>query len=720
MRIFVTGIGIVSPLGIGVETTFDGLLAGRRGIGALNLFDPDGCRSELAAEVPGLHIPEVATSSDIDLEGWSRTDAMAVLAAREALAGARVGEELPVDLICGGTTAGMFETEALLAEMHRDPQARRPLSKMLSHPLSATVDRLQEAVRRFEQARTICSACSSGANALLLAATWLRAGRSQRVLAGGADGLCRLTYTGFSSLGALSPEPCQPFDRDRRGLTLGEGAAFLVVETEAAAAARGAMPICELRGWAVGAEAHHITNPEPTGEKAAAVMGAALRRAGLAPGDIDYVNAHGTATPLNDRMEAAALRRCFGDRLASLPVSSSKGQIGHTLGAAGAIEAAICALVVERGVMPPTAGLETVDPACALDHVRTARAGSVAAAMSDSFGFGGSDAVLVLTRPDAFAPPAASSPRRVWVTGAGTVGPFGVRGEHADYVAPGSAPPDGPRPFEAKDHLDLGRARRIDRAGRMVTVAMEAAFGRDAPTDTTQTGAIVGAAFGAVDHCSAFVHRVYEKGARFASPAAFPNLLPSSPVAHASIYHRFQGPVFSSADLGATAEGAIVTAAELIAGGEAEVMFAGGVEEASPITEAVLGPLCSNPQAEARGEGTVVLRLAASTPDPAGVELVWSHAWRGDVDLGGAPAPSGPARVFVAHDDDAVAAALVGSAWAEVPRAAAAAQAGGHEAAGGFAAAAAYSLLRGGDLVEALVLGLAPDRGYAFVLRVSP
>lgn len=717
MRIFVTGIGIVSPLGIGVETTFDGLVAGRCGLGPLTLFDASGCRSDVAAEVPGLSISDAATSSATDLEGWSRTDAMAVLAAREALAGARVHDELPVDLICGGTTAGMFETEALLAEMHGDREARRPLSKMLSHPLSATVDRMQEAVRPFGQARTICSACSSGANALLLAATWLRTGRSERVLAGGADGLCRLTYTGFSSLGALSPEPCRPFDRARRGLTLGEGAAFLLVETEAAAEARGAIPICELRGWAVAAEAHHITNPEPTGETAAAVMAAALRRAALPPDAIGYVNAHGTATPLNDRMESAALRRCFGDRVEQLPVSSSKGQIGHTLGAAGAIEAAVCALVVERGIMPPTVGLASVDPECALGHLQEARSGVVDAAMSDSFGFGGSDAVLVLTRPEAFAAPDRPSPCRVWVTGAGSVGPLGVHDEHADYVAPGAPAPDGASRFDAKAHLDLGRARRIDRAGRMATVAMQAALAP--PPPRAFTGAIVGAAFGSVDHCSAFVHRVYDKGARFARPAAFPNLLPSSPVAHASIYHRFQGPVFSSADLGATAEGAIVTAAELIAGGEAEAMFAGGVEEASPITEAVLGPLCSSPQPEARGEGAVVLRLEAQAPLEGGVELSWSRGWRGAPVLD-APDPGSRARVFVARDDAAVEAALSGSAWAEVPRAATAARAGGHEAAGGFAAAAAFSLLREGAIDEALVLGLAPDRGYAFLLRVAP
>src|SRR4030095_2138275 len=205
MRIWITGIGIVSPLGRDASSTFDALLAGRRAFAPVKLFDTSGCRSNIADEIAGLSVDEVAPSPQAT--GWSRTDAMAVIAAREALAGV----EGPVDLVIGGTTAGMFETEDLLAAMHSDAKARQPLMRMLSHPLSATADRLREAVAPFRRARTLCSACSSGANALLLAASWLMIGKSSRVLAGGADGLCRLTYTGFNCLGALDPEPCRPF-----------------------------------------------------------------------------------------------------------------------------------------------------------------------------------------------------------------------------------------------------------------------------------------------------------------------------------------------------------------------------------------------------------------------------------------------------------------------------------------------------------------------------
>lgn len=732
MRIWVTGLGAVTPLGRTAEETMAALVAGERAIGPITLFDPTGCRSEIGAQLPELRVSDVAPAGAG--VSWSRTDAMAVIAAREALA--ELDHDAPIDLVLGGTTAGMFETEDLLAEMHQSPSARQPLLQMLSHPLSAPADRMQTAVRRFRRARTLCSACSSGANALLLAAAWLRTGHSDRVLAGGADGLCRLTFTGFSCLGALSPAPCRPFDVARDGLNLGEGAAFLLLETEDAARRRGAEPIVELRGWATASEAHHITNPQASGETASAVMRAALARAGIAPTDVDYINAHGTATKLNDKMESSAIRAVFGDDSARVAVSSSKGQIGHTLGAAGAVEAAICAMAIRRGVVPPTAGLVDVDPECQLNHVFSARQQPIRAALSNSFGFGGSDATILLVDPTCFDAPPSGRRRRAVVTASATVGTAGVLDHHgaAIHLEPGEGPPDGPLPFEAGAHLDLGRARRLDRSGRLVAAAIGAALdasgmpATDAPR--TNTGAIMNGAYGSVDSCSAFIHRVFEKGAKLASPAVFPNLLPSSPVAHASIYHRLAGPVFASADLDATSESAVVTAAELIMAGEADAIFAGGIEEASVITEAVLGPLCSGPHESKveRSEGAAVLLVEAAEAVAARgarpiAEISWWCDWRGDPKetLSDAPLSSADPRrtaVLVAHLGDSVASALAGSRWESAPRLAAGPRVGSHECAGGFAAAAGVARLAAGDLDELLVLGLAPDRGYAFVLRV--
>jgi 3-oxoacyl-[acyl-carrier-protein] synthase II len=730
-RVWITGIGVVSPLARGAAATMDRLLAGDRGIRRLSLFELPGAAPGLAAEVADLRAADVAPPGE-DL-GWSRTDAMSVFAVREALAHAGVHPTTsPIDLVLGGTTAGMFETEATLAALSRDPAAIAPLQQMLSHPLSSTADHVRAAVGPFRRVRSVCSACSSGANAILLAAAWIRGGRSKCVIAGGADGLCRLTYAGFGALSALSADPCRPFDRRRNGLNLGEGAAFLVLEPEDAARARGARPLAELRGFAVGAEAHHITNPEGEGVSAARVMSEAIARAGLTPADIDYVNAHGTATTLNDAMESAAIARCFGAEASRVAVSSSKGQIGHTLAAAGAIEAAISVMAIERGMLPPTIGLEEVDPACPLAHVTTARAAPVRAVISNSFGFGGTDSVLVFTALDAFPdPPPVRAPSRIVVTGGATVGPLGVLGARGSlaYLDAGPAPAPGAIDVRPSDHLDIAKARRLDRAGRLTTIATAAAgaeagmtFGTPACTDV---GAISGSAFGSVDGSTAFMRRVYDKGAKFASPADFPNLVPSSPIGHTSIYLGLRGPVLAVSDLEATAECAMVTAVELLDGGIGGAIFAGSAEEWSVMVDRCLGPLCSGiTDRGPRSEGASALLFeTGERADARGAaalaRVVWWTSWRDDGAgaLADAPLPlAGSSIVVVGRAGDRARLPLVGSPWSAVPLRAVADRAGDHEGAGGFAAVAAVAAVAAGDASTALVLGVARDRGFAILL----
>jgi 3-oxoacyl-[acyl-carrier-protein] synthase II len=732
MRIWVTGLGVVSPLARGAAATMDRLVNGDRALGPVTLFTLEGVRSGIAGEVAGLSAAEVAPPGED--EGWSRTDAMAVIAAREALAQGKLDpSSADVDLILGGTTAGMFETESTLAALAQSPDAIAPLQKMLSHPLSSTADHVRAAVGPFRRVRSLCSACSGGANAILLAASWIQDGAADAVLAGGADGLCRLTFTGFGALAALSTEPCRPFDRRRSGLNLSEGAAFLLLEREDRARARGARPIAELRGWAVGAEAHHITNPESKGTTAARVMRSALDRAGLDPRDIDYVNAHGTATPLNDAMESAALHQCLGPEVQRIPVSSSKGQIGHTLAAAGAIEAAITVMSIARSVLPPTVGLEEVDPACALHHVTQARRAEIRAAMSSSFGFGGTDTVLIFTAPGCFAERGASPRRPVVVTGAATVGPLGVldsKGTHA-YLDPGPQPDAGPIALAAGDHLDVARARRMDRAGKLTTIAMLAArLDADLPLDGDRAlgvGAISGSAFGSVDGSTAFMRRIFDKGPKFASPADFPNLVPSSPVGHASIYLGLRGPVLAVSDLEVTAECAMVTAIELLSAGVGEAIFAGAAEELSSMIERCLGPLCTGiTDRGPRSEGASALLF--ETEEHArerGAKVIarvlfWT-SWRGDGEGIGARLPPPPASgaVFSGRDDAHLRHLLEGSPWGALPRRSLAGRAGDQEGTGGFAAAAAVSALASRDIDGALLLGVARDRGYALILGRS-
>jgi len=245
----------------------------------------------------------------------------------------------------------------------------------------------------------IPTACAAGNYAAANALECLRAGTADLMLAGGSDSFSRITYTGFARLGAIAPEKVQPFDLNRRGMIPGEGAAVLVLEPADRALARGARVYAELVGYGLSCDAHHMTAAHPEGEGAARAMRTALEGAGLAPEDVDYVSAHGTGTPTNDRCETLAIKQVFGEAAHRVPVSSAKSMLGHTMGAASAIEAAICCLAIERGWIPPTINHEEPDPDCDLDCVpNTAREQRVDVAMNNAYAFGGNNASLLLRR----------------------------------------------------------------------------------------------------------------------------------------------------------------------------------------------------------------------------------------------------------------------------------------------------------------------------------
>jgi 3-oxoacyl-[acyl-carrier-protein] synthase II len=332
----------------------------------------------------------------------SRSDIFALRATAEALADAGLAGAVArerIGLVLGGTTGGMLRGEESLRERIQGTRQRYPSASVLGAPISASADVLADAFDLAGPRLSLSTACSSSANALGTALDWIRLGRADVVVTGGTESLCRMTFAGFNALHALSLEPCRPFDRERTGLSLGEGAAILVVESAEHAARRGAHVHAELLSAGNSADAHHLTAPHPDGTGAALAMRRALARAGLAPEDIDYINAHGTGTPLNDAVEATAIAAVFGEAAARLAVSSTKGAIGHTLGAAGAIEALATILALRDGFLPPTVNLADPDPACALDLVpRDSRPATLRYALSNSYGFGGNNTSVVLGR----------------------------------------------------------------------------------------------------------------------------------------------------------------------------------------------------------------------------------------------------------------------------------------------------------------------------------
>lgn len=398
-RIAVTGLGLVTPIGAGREEVWEGLLAGRSGFAPVESFDTTAFSVHLGAEVRGFDpAPWVRRQEPASL---GRASLLAIAAARMALADAGLDPDAVEPERAGiamGTTSGepreveRFDDHFLAGELDRvGPEF---ISLYPCHMIAAHVAR----ELGFAGINTmIPTACAAGNYAIAHAVDALRTGRADVMLAGGADAFSRITYTGFHRLGAIAPERCQPFDRNRKGMIPGEGAAVLVLEPLDRALARGARVYAELAGYGLSCDAHHMTAAHPEGDGAARAMERALADAGANPGDVDYISAHGTGTPTNDRLETLAVKRVFGEAARRTPMSSIKSMIGHTMGAASAIEAAVCALAVAEGRIPPTMNLE--EPEEDLDFVpNEAREHRVGLAMNNAYAFGGNNASVILRR----------------------------------------------------------------------------------------------------------------------------------------------------------------------------------------------------------------------------------------------------------------------------------------------------------------------------------
>lgn len=398
-RVVVTGAGIVTALGCGWRANADGFREGRIGFRPVRHFDVSRQRVKTAAEVDLPSALPGCRSSARRLRRQTRADHLLLLAAHEAWeqCGWDVSEPLP--LVLGTTAAGMALGEAYYQHAVRQPRRQRGQpTRALHYQAQAQARDLAEALGFLGPVTVISNACATGANAIGHAWELLRAGVWSRALTGGYDALSPMLFAGFDALQSLSPTACRPFDARRDGLALGEGAAVLALETLESARRRNATILGEVIGYGATLDLHHLTQPHPEGEAAFRSMTLACASAGIGPGDVDYLNAHGTGTPLNDAAEALAINRWAGSRAASLPVSSTKASVGHLLGAAGAVEALICLMAVREQFLPPERALETADPICQFPIVREPRESPIQIALSNSFGFGGVNATLIFRR----------------------------------------------------------------------------------------------------------------------------------------------------------------------------------------------------------------------------------------------------------------------------------------------------------------------------------
>ena len=409
-RVAVTGVGLVSSLGIGTESNWEALLAGRSGIRTITNFDASKFTSRIAGEVPDFDPLQFLSKKDV-----RKMDVFiqyAIAASEFALLDAG----LPTDGGLG-TEAGVFIASGIggFSTIEREHIALlnggpRKISPFFIPSAIINLAAGQVSIRFGAKGpnSATCTACSASAHAIGDAFEIIRRGDADVMVAGGSEAaITPLGVGGFAAMRALSTrndEPeraCRPFDRDRDGFIMGEGSGVVILEELDRARARGARIYCELVGYGMSADAHHMTAPSEDGAGAVRVMQNAIRSAGVAPSVVNYVNAHGTSTPHNDRIETLAIKTCFGEHASSLAISSTKSMTGHLLGAAGGLEAGIAALAVRHQIAPPTINLDNPDPDCDLDYVPNAqRTLSIDYALSNSFGFGGTNASLLFKRYD--------------------------------------------------------------------------------------------------------------------------------------------------------------------------------------------------------------------------------------------------------------------------------------------------------------------------------
>jgi len=404
-RVVVTGMGVISPLGLNLPTTWEALIAGKSGIGYITLFDPEPCETKIAGEVGGFEPTDYINRKDA--RHMDRFTQLALAASREAMeqSGLQInsGNQDSIGIITGSGIGGLttlFEQIKVLLERGPDRVSPFLVPMMISDMAAAQVS-----IALGIKGPNFCttSACSSGSDAIGAAYELIKHGDTQVMLAGGSESIInQIGITAFNALKAISTrnnEPqlaSRPFDVERDGFVIGEGASILVLESLTHAQKRGAQILAEIIGYGASADAYHITQPVDDGEGAARAIRRAINKAGIKANEIDYINAHGTSTPLNDKTETLSIKTVFGDNAYRIPISSTKSMMGHLIGGSGAVEAAICIMAIRHGIIPPTINLTHPDPECDLDYVpNVARRAKVTTALSNSFGFGGHNSVLV-------------------------------------------------------------------------------------------------------------------------------------------------------------------------------------------------------------------------------------------------------------------------------------------------------------------------------------
>ena len=603
----ITGTGIICAAGLGVSQVWESIRVGRSGLGPLTLFSSPRYANHLVGQVR-----ENVEALAGKVRG-SRSDKLAWIAAREALAQAGLAAGLGtlrperVGVVLGCTVGGMLGTEQCLTRLLREQKRR--FGPLRFHECARAAELCARQLGARGPCTTLSTACSAGAMAIAAAADLIQQGEADLVLTGGSDSLCRLTLNGFGSLLLLDPNGCRPFDARRTGISLGEGAAMLVLEAEESARARGAQILARLSGWGESCDAFHATAPQPDGDGALSAMQGALTRSGLHTADIGYVSAHGTGTPDNDAMEAKALKRLFGEQVP--PISSMKRFFGHTLAASGAIKAVVCVQALREQAVPPNLGFEEADVKLGLEPVKEFHAHRMSHVLSSSFGFGGNNVALVFSHPDAPGSsrreeaPSRCEVRsvrcevsRLAIIGASVVSAAGstLAEVHATFRQGGATPSlfDVPAAqpaakarvyacgeFGAEQLFDPAKRRRLSRLQQMALAAARRALPADAAASTAPGRICVamGTGLGSLNDTAAFVENMVLKDERVPRPAFFTNSVHNSLASQIAIELNLRGLNSTPLHREISFETALWHSANEVAQGRADLALVGAADE---------------------------------------------------------------------------------------------------------------------------------------------
>jgi len=557
-RFFITSMGIISPVGQGVQSTLDAIRNARPGIKLLTLF-------------PSLHTPSLPVG-EIDAFSFAdnvpRTHALALIAAEEAM---QQADGVPDAVVIGVTTGGMLVTEELLKRDEDDAKGYE------YHSTASVAEYVARHVRCRGPVLTLSTACSSSSVALKIALEMLRNGQAQRVLAGGADSLCRLTYYGFHSLQLVDKTGAHPFDKARRGMSVGEGAAMLLLT---AAETPPDNAIAELLGVGLSCDAYHPAAPQPEGVGALLAMKNALADAHIAPADIDYIHLHGTGTLDNDLAEAKAIHNLF-EKLPIPLLSSIKGAFGHSLAAAGAVGAVVSALSIAHSIIPANTGFRLPDPALDLIPVDVPKRTAVNVVLANSFGFGGNNAVLVVSHPKwrkrTEKPLGGNGPAVFSVLGAASLTIAGgteqaiarlMQGTDLKGTVPGA---DILQPLSEKS------VRRLKRFPRMVlSLALSAC--KNSATAVPPASIFLGTGWGGLSETYDFLTKLFSSDERFTSPTDFIGSVHNAAAGHVAIHFQATGPNVTTTGGNYAFEQALLSASMLARNGDSPLLVIGADE----------------------------------------------------------------------------------------------------------------------------------------------